>query len=124
MALWIAIEPTRRSTRIVATLGMQQTLLKAHLAPQTQHPRALPTLLEALALWEGHQVHAALVAGGANGLSDTNIYPDCFAIDEPTPLYRLQWVDGRRPRMRERGELSGMGNFRDLQALLRREVAR
>src|SRR5439155_5090436 len=54
------IAPGLSSTRVRITQGPARTLLKAHLAPTTQHPRALPDRLEALAVWEGAPGHAVL----------------------------------------------------------------
>jgi hypothetical protein len=123
MAIWTAIHPTRNHTRVLATAGVKTTLLKAHLSAQPKHPRALPTLLEALALWQGERVHAALVADEQAAMSGTSIYRDTFELVEPTPLFQLAVV-GHRPRRRDDGSaLRGMGDFRDLRQLLLWEVA-
>ena len=124
MAIWTAIHPRARSTRVLATVGTKQTLLKAHLATRPSHPRALPTLLEAIALWQGDQVHAALIADDGATSSGTSLFQDCFALVEPTPLFRLDVVDGRQVRRRRNDDIRGMGDFRDLRRLLVSEVAR
>jgi hypothetical protein len=124
MAIWTAIHPGSRYTRVLATAGVRKTLLKAHLSVQPKHPRALPTLLEALALWQGERVHGALVADEQAAMSGTSIYRDTFDHIEPTPLFQLDVV-GRHPRRRDAGGvLRGMGDFRDLRQLLSWEVAK
>lgn len=121
--IWMAIHPRPQSTRVLATSGAKQTLLKAHLATSPAHPRAVPALLEAIALWQGQVVHAALVADDRATGYDTSLYRDAFAVANGGPLYQLAFVDGSRPRKR-RDRLEGLGDFRDLRQLLLWEVAR
>ena len=52
-SLWVAIDSRCDQTRVLATAGPKDTVLKARLSATAHHPRALPTLLEALALWQG-----------------------------------------------------------------------
>jgi hypothetical protein len=96
--------------------------LKARLPATVQHPRALPTLLEALALWEGTTVRAAIVADGEDASSATRLKLDWLVEGSGDPHYRLEFVDGRRPRHRD--PLDGLGRFHDLRQLLLFEVAR
>ena len=117
--LSIGISPGPRDTRVLAMTGPSDTILKARLLRQPAHPRALPTLLEAIALWQGVQVHAALCAADRDGVSDSSLYRDVFA-DFGGPLYTLDWVVGRRPRR----ELRGVGDFSDLRRLLIEETSR
>ena len=123
MSIWMAIHPRRSGTRVLATVGVQQTLLKAQLHTSPHHPRALPALIEAVALWQGSQVRAALVADERADTSGTNLFTDCFDVVEPTPLYQLAIVGGVT-RQGRRDELRGLGDFRDLRRLLVEEVAR
>lgn len=123
MAIWVAIHPRRAHTRILATVGARKTLLKAHLKTQPQHVRALPALLEALALWQGEPVRAALVADEQAATCDTSLYRDCLDVFGPTPLYELDVV-GHRHEHHAAAEIRGMGDFRDLRQLLLWEVAR
>ncbi len=122
MAIWMAIRPGSTETRILATYRAQQTLLKAKLAGRPAHPRALPALLEALALWEGEQVRAVLCVDGSVDGHAQQLANDLFPFHEPTPLYQLDLADVRRPRRRE--AIEGMGDFRDLRQILLFEVAR
>lgn len=121
MAIWMAIRPGCTETRILATYRARQTLLKARLAARPAHPRAIPTLLEALALWEGEPVRAALCVDGSVDGHARQLVRDLFVLDEPTPLYQLEVVDVRRRKQRE--AIEGMGDFRDLRQLLLFEVA-
>jgi hypothetical protein len=114
------IAPGVSSTRVLVTQGPERTLLTAHLAPSTQHPRALPYLLEALAFWEGTTVHAVLAVDDAGATSGTSLYRDVFA-EADTPLYRLDWVP-LAPRLRSRARRAAAlypGDFRDLRHLVR-----
>jgi hypothetical protein len=96
--------------------------LKAQLAKDPKHPRALATLLEAIALWQGQPVRAALCAD-ARGLScDSNLCREAF-LDNGGALYSVVWVPAGGHRQR-RHRLDGLGNFRDLERLVVSEVAR
>lgn len=122
-SIWVGIHPRPEGTRILATTGPTETLLKARLRFDPQHPRALPMLLEALALWQGLQVRGALAVDESAASSGTSPFRDCLLDFGQTPLYRLDVVPFlRRPRRRD--DLGGMGNFRDLRQLLLFEVAR
>jgi hypothetical protein len=121
-SLWVGIDSTSEATRILATAGPQETILKARLCATAQHPRAVPTLLEALALWEGMPVRAALVVDGPDGSSATRLCLDAWADFGGAPLYTLEFAHGRRRRHRD--PLSGLGRFHDLRQLLLFEVAR
>lgn len=121
--IWVTIHPRREWTRVLVTDGPEQTLLKARLAPTPWHQRALPTLLEALALWHSRPVHAVLAADAQDGTSLTNLCPDLAAEHVRTPLYTLEVVAARRPP-RRRDRLDGFGDFRDLRQLMLFEMAR
>lgn len=121
--IWTAIAPSTQATRILATRGGRETILKANLKTSPQHPRALAAFLEALALWEGKAVRGALVADNHSTTSDTRLFHDYFAEAEDGPLFTLEvvWTPLKR---RGRDGLSGLGDFRDLRRLLVEEVAR
>ena len=122
MAIWMAIRPGPHETRILATRRAQQTLLKARLAARPAHPRAVPTLLEALALWEGEPVRGVLGVDDSAGGPGHRMIRDLSAVIEPTPLFRLEVADVRRRTRRD--AIEGLGDFRDLRQLLLFEVAR
>ena len=123
-SIWIGIDSTPTGTRILATAGPTETILKARLSATVQHPRAVPTLLEALALWEGGTVRAAIVAGGEPCSSATRLKLDWLVEGTGAPHYHVEFVDGRRPKRRHRDPLDGLGRFHDLRQLLLFEVAR
>ena len=120
-AIWVALQPGAQGTRVLATAGSQETLLKALLARTPQHPQAVATLLSALALWQGAEVHAALAVDDAAG--PCGLWPECFADFGRPPLYTLEVVTGRRPR-RPRGGVTGRGDYRDLRRVLLQAGAR
>lgn len=121
-SIWMGIAPSLETTRVIAMAGPGDTILKAQLAGDPKHPRALATLLEAIALWQGQPVRAALCAD-ARGLScDSNLCREAFS-DEGGALYSVVWVPAGARRQR-RPRLDGLGNFRDLERLVISEVAR
>jgi hypothetical protein len=110
MKLNATILPTSWSTRILVT-HHGQDLLKARLPTTPQHPRALTTLLEGLALWVATPVHAVLVAEGPLGSCRVDSLFDGF-LPAGTPNVELHIVDPR-----ERKRLAGPGDFRQLHLL-------
>jgi hypothetical protein len=121
-SLWVGIDSRPHETRILATAGPVTTVLKARLLPSVAHPRAVPTLLEALALWQGVPVRAALVVDDVDGSSATRLGLDSWAGLGAPPLYEVEFVPRRRPHHRD--SLDGMGPFHDLRQLVMFEVAR
>ena len=79
----VAIHPRGSETRVLATAGAGSTLLKARLAARPWHQRALPSLLEALALWQSRPVHAVLVVDKGDATFATSLCPDLGGM--PTP---------------------------------------
>lgn len=102
--------------------GPDETILKAHLARDPKHPRAFATLLEAIALWQGQPVRAALCADSKGVSFDSNLYREAFS-DDGGALYSVVWIPAGAHR-RRRPHLDGLGNFRDLERLVISEVAR
>lgn len=125
-SIWLGLCPSSRTTRILAMRGPTQTILKAHLSLRPSSPRAVVALLEAMALWEGAPVRAALVVDDASTPStSTSLYRDTFEVfGERTPLYQLEWVPRSAVAHRRRDGLGGMGEFGDIERLLARAVAR
>jgi hypothetical protein len=121
-SLWIAIDSRPLETRVLVTVGPTQTVLKARLSAMVQHPRAIPTLLEALALWEGMPVRAAIVADDLDGSCVTRLKLDSLAAPEGAPLYQIELVPGHKRRHRD--PLDSMGAYHDLRQLLLFEAAR
>ena len=121
-SIWVGIDSACDGTRVLATTGPSETILKARLSATAQHPRAVPALLEALALWQGLPVRAALVVDGKDGSSATRLCLDAWADFGGAPLYSLEFVHGRKRHHRDR--LDGLGRFHDLRQLMLFEVAR
>ncbi len=121
-SLWVAIDSRSDETRVLVTAGPRETVLKARLSATAQHPRAVPALLEALAMWEGVPVRAAVVADGPDGSSAMRLKLDWLADCVGEPLYKLEFVRGRKRHHRD--GLDGLGAFHDLRQLVMFEVAR
>jgi hypothetical protein len=110
-----AVRVTTREVRVLVRDPQQGDLLKARLPPSAQHPRALLTLLEGLALWGGQPLRVVVSAASADdgrpcfcgsGLFGDELWPG------ESPLVRYE-VGGRDPRRRR---LAGLGDFRPLRA--------
>ena len=117
--LRVVIAPSAISTRVIATEHSDagtETLLKARLAAEPSHPRALSWLLESIALWQGRTVRAALVADGNRSSSGTRLYTDWFA-DFGGALYTLELAH-RRERRVHRDRVAGLGSYADLRQLV------
>lgn len=121
-SIWVGIDSTCEGTRVLATAGPTETILKARLSATAQHPRAVPALLEALAMWQGMPVRAAVVVDGKDGSSATRLCLEAFADFGGAPLYSLEFVHGRKRHHRD--QLGGLGRFQDMRQLLLFEVAR
>lgn len=123
-SIWLGLSPSARSTRILAMRGPNETILKAHLSLRPASSRAVTALFEAIALWEGALVRAALVVDDSSTTScPTTLYRDLFDVfGESSPLYQLEWVP--RVARRRRDGLTGLGDFGDLERLLARSFAR
>jgi hypothetical protein len=122
-SIWMGIAPGPTSTRVLAMQGGSETILKARLRRDPSHPRALATLLEAMALWQGMHVRAALAVEDEPTSCVSSLYRDRFADFGTDPLFTLNWVPVAVRRRRRQG-IAGMGQFRDLERLLVGEVAR
>ena len=117
--LLATIAPHWSGTRLLVQQP-PRTLLQATLRPNPQHPRALSTLLEALALWQGRSIRAALVADArCSGCAPALFLPWLDAPDAGPPLYTLELADPQ-PRIDPERPVS----FRALARTLTREVTR
>ena len=122
--VWMGIVPGEVSTRVLALDGPGRALLKARLPATPCHPRAVETLAEAVALWCGRRVRAALaVAEPATASCATSRWLATLNAALQSPLVELELVGRARPP-RERDGLGGLGDFRDVRQLLLFEVAR
>lgn len=111
----LLIEPTHLKILIEDDEG---DLLRARLPAAPQHPRALLTLLEGLALWAGAPLCAATCVTGrwdpslAAGLFGSGMAP------VESALVHYEIVDGPQRKRRPR-RLCGVGDFRQLYLLAR-----
>lgn len=121
-SIWMGIAPGSETTRVIAMAAPGDTILKAQLAKDPKHPRALATLLEAIALWQGQPVRAALCADALGLSCDSNLCREAF-LDDGGALYSVVWVPAGAHRQR-RHRIHGLGNFQDLERLVVSEVAR
>ena len=122
-SIWMGIAPCAECTRVLAMSGASETIMKARLLRSPSHPRAMATLLEAIALWQGRTVRAALCADASPNGSDTSIFRAAFC-DDGGPLYSVDWVPSPGGRKHARRDITGMGAFADLRQVLLCEVAR
>lgn len=107
------LELSARRTKLLATDPDRNEVLKASLPPFPQHPRALLTLLEGLALWSGQTLTAALSA-------ERRVDPRCAEAlfgDGLVPMdSALVRFDILAPARRRR-TLAGVGDFHQLRLL-------
>ena len=108
------LKTSPHSTKVLVRLGGEEVLKAALLTPRTPHPRALPTLLEAMALWYQAPVHAVLCATVVAWWCRLGLLDDlCLSVD--TVHYTVEL----RQRERERRQrIVGLGNFDDLRQLV------
>jgi hypothetical protein len=108
-----SVRVTTREVMVLVRDPKQGDMLKARLPPRAQHPRALLTLLEGIALWQGKPMSVVLSAASADdgrpcfcgsGLFGDELWPGA------SPLVRYE-VGGRDSRRRL---LVGLGDFRPL----------
>ena len=117
--MWVAIRPGMRGTRVLATMSSGDTVLKARLKTSPVHPRAVSTLLEAVALWEGRTIDAVLVAGAEASVCGSSLFRGCFPDFGRPPLYELAYTSTsrREPLPRGRDLLGGFADLRQVLAL-------
>lgn len=109
MSRWTSVVSIRRGQCQLLTLEPGGgDVLKARLPLQPQHPRALLTLLEGLALWSGNPLRAVVSAERPSDAFGSGIFGDELFPGE-SPLVR--WDIAARGR---RAALRGMGDFRAL----------
>lgn len=115
MATWhTRIEPLPQGVRLLVTGPAGEDLLKAQLASAPEHPRALLTVLEGLALWHGEPLCVAISAErpchpslGLGPFDDPPSWPQASALVHYTYL-------GTPARARR---IRGVGDFRRLRQL-------
>jgi len=114
--LWMGVRPGPQHTRILIQ-EKQATVLKARLPDVPQHPRALETLAEGVALWCGRPLFVALGVADEDALCVSPHWHATVDVLTRTPLVTIEPAIGspRAPwRVADRGNL---GDFRDVRAL-------
>jgi len=114
--LWMGVRPGSDVTRILVQ-EPHLAMLKARLPDIPQHPRALETLAEGVALWCGRPLYVALGVAAEDALCVSPRWQATVEVLTRTPLVTIEPVIGApRPpwRVEDRG---GLGDFRDVRRL-------
>lgn len=114
MERWKAtVEPAARSVRLLVTDPENNEVLKAALPRLPEHPRALLTLLEGVALWTGSPLGAAISAAPS---LDRRCVCALFGdglVPVDSALVRFHVLAAARRRR----TLPGVGDFRQFRLL-------
>lgn len=110
MSHWSAtLDLTAESVLLLVREPAGDVRLKARLPEPPHHPRALMTLLEALALWNGEPLCTAIFVAGSAGPSPG--LPDgVLAFPEESPLVQFHFLE----RYRRGGGVTGNADLRRL----------
>lgn len=120
--LWMGISPRSGFTKVLLQDGPGQPLLKARLPAKPVHSQAVQMLCEALALWCGRRVYAAIAADDPDAFFDTTPWLTSWEATLENATCTIKIVPGTRPRP-EHDRIDGLGDFRDMRQLLLFEVA-
>ena len=128
--LWMEIVPGPELTQVRVQKGPHRTLLRARLPHSPSDPRAVAMLCEAVALWCGTKVCAALVVEGPDIFCGTRPWLNTFDTLTRPPRYDVHFVStacpvrGRRDRDHARVENAAeLGSYRALRRRVFAEVA-
>jgi len=122
-SLWMGVIPGLESTRIVVRDGWNPILLKARLPHSPQHPRALESFCEAIALWCGRKVCAALVVEGPDAFCATKPWQDTVEGLTRRDLFEVRLVS-LGLSAGERDHLDGLHDYNELRQLIFSEEGR
>jgi hypothetical protein len=111
--LWMGVRPGPALTRVLVQDG-PLTILKARLPEAPQHPRALETLAEGIALWYGCPLYGALGVAAEDALCVSPRWHATVDGLTRTPLVTIDLVIGRPRPPRAGGRLVGLGDFGDV----------
>jgi hypothetical protein len=112
--MWMGVRPGPDATRILLQ-EPQRTVLKARLPDAPQHPRALETLAEGVALWCGRPLYVALGVAARDALCVSPHWHATVDVLTRTPLVTIEPVIGapRSPwRVATRAALGDFGDVR------------
>lgn len=108
------LKTTPRSTRMLVQLHADDVLKAVLPMPSSPpHPRALPTLFEALALWHQTPLHVVLSAADADAWCRLGLLDELWVAVDSVHYT----VDLRFPDQERRQRITGLGEFRDLRQL-------
>jgi hypothetical protein len=107
------VKPCPHAVRLLMTDPDRNEVVKAALPPSPEHPRALLTLLEGLALWTGHPLTAAISVGPAEEMRCAGALFGEGLVPIDSALVRFDIVEPARRRR----TLPGVGDFRQLRLL-------
>jgi hypothetical protein len=112
--LMVTMQPLPHETRVLAMWGKDE-VMRAVLGPTTaSHPRAAPTLMEALALWH-QQALSVVLCADVEACSSAAKMIDDLGFGVRTVHYDVE-VALRAHRRRGR-RIHGLGQFADLRQL-------
>jgi hypothetical protein len=107
------LKTSPRSTRMLVRVHDDDVLKAALMPPSTSHPRALPTLLEALSLWHQAPVRVVLCAAEAESWCRLGLLDELW-----TSLDMVHYTVELRGLWRDPPQrIAGFGDFRDLRRL-------
>ena len=103
------------STRVLVSLGDDEVLKAVLPRPSAPpHPRALPLLLEAMALWHQASIHTVLCAAEQVSWSRLGLL-DGLGLARDAVHYTIELREPGRGRGRR---IAGLGRFDDLRQLV------
>ncbi len=116
MTAWdVLLEPLPQGARLLVTGPNGDDLLKAHLPDYPDHPRALLTVLEGLALWCGETLYVAISADTPSshslGLGPFGGEPESWPQESALVHFEFRFTTPRGRRLR------GFGDFQSLRRL-------
>jgi len=96
--LWMGVTPgALDTTNVLVTDATGKILLEARLPQEPRHPRSIQNLCEALALWCGRPVHAALAVVGPDAFCASRRWLETFDALTRNPLYEIEFVEHACP---------------------------
>jgi len=107
---WKTVLQVTRTSALLLVTSQSGDLLKARLPLGPKHPRALLTLLEGLALWDGarQRVVVSANASSADWLGSGLFGDELFPGESPLVQFDVEYHDSRARRLR------GVADFRPL----------
>jgi len=121
--LWMGVRPGPQVTRILIQEA-QGTVLKARLPDPPQHPRALETLAEGIALWWGRPLYVALGVAAEETMCVSPHWHATVDVLTRTPLVTIEPVIGAPRPPWHTADRGNLGDFREVRCLRGRGTPR